>query len=285
MKYSLPKITIVTPVYNGENVIKDLIYSIVDQDYQNWEMIIQDGKSTDKTTEFVGSFNEKKIALFSEKDNGMYDALNKAIKKASGDYIIHLNSDEQLMEGALTEIVAQINKKPNYDVYCFGVVIIDKKRIPRVFRAAYPQKSLFIKLFNLDIMTAGIVYNTDVFRKIKFSTKYKAVSDALLFIELVKTFKVYYSNIYTSFFLIEGKNLSLEDIAFVERESLKSSVLFGNVCYFLLYIPRKIFKLYSNCRIYTGPNELVRIYSKGEKVKKSTSSISHKLMWDKLVQI
>ena len=278
------KISIVTPVYNGETVIKDLLNSVIDQKYSNWEMIVQDGQSSDDTVKIVDAFDDKRIKIYSERDNGMYDALNKAIERASGDYIIHLNSDEQLMGGALSDIVAQINEKPKFDAYCFGVIIIDKKRNPKVFRAAYPQKSLFIKLFNLDILTAGIVYKEDIFDKIKFNTKQKAVSDALLFLDLVKKFSVYYSNMYTSFFLIEGKNLSLEKVAIREREDIKSSVLFDNLSYYLFYLPRKLYKLYFNCIKYKGPNGSVRIFFNGKKVERSTSNISYKLVWKDLIE-
>lgn len=275
------KFSIVTPVFNGETVIGDLMHSIVSQDYLDWELIIQDGKSNDKTLEIINSFSDHRIKVLSEEDEGMYDALNKGISRTSGNFIIHLNCDEQLMEGALRKIVDEINSKPQYDVYCFGVLIIDKNREPRVFRSAYPQISLFIKLYNFDILTAGIVYRKDIFKKLVFDTEYKTVSDALFFIELLKYFEIFYSKKYISLFLIEGKNLSLASKAVVERVRIKKTVFLSWLTYFLFYIPRKIYKIYNNCHIYKGPRNTIELFYEGEKVKKNFRHISYRLNWDR----
>lgn len=274
------KFSIVTPVFNGETVIGDLMHSIVSQDYLEWELIIQDGKSNDKTLEIINSFSDHRIKVLSEEDEGMYDALNKGISRTSGNFIIHLNCDEQLMEGALRKIVDEINSKPQYDVYCFGVLIIDKNREPRVFRSAYPQISLFIKLYNFDILTAGIVYRKDIFKKLVFDTEYKTVSDALFFIELLKYFEIFYSKKYISLFLIEGKNLSLENQAFSERNKIKSSVNLNKIKFVLLYFARKFYKYYFKCHIYFGSTDPITIFIKGQKNRKSLINLTHKLNWN-----
>lgn len=274
------KISIVTPVFNGELVIGDLIHSIVSQDYFDWELIIQDGKSNDKTLEIVNSFSDHRIKVFSEEDEGMYDALNKGIARTSGNYIIHLNCDEQLMEGALRMIVKEINNKPIYDVYCFGVLIIDKKREPRVFRSAYPQISLFIKLYNFDMFTAGIVYSKDVFKKLEFDTDYKTVSDALFFVELLKYFEIFYSKKYVSLFLIEGKNLSLASKAVDERVRIKNTVFLPWLTYCLFYIPRKLYKFYNSCHVYKGPRDTIELFCEGKKIKRRLTDITYRLNWD-----
>jgi glycosyltransferase involved in cell wall biosynthesis len=93
---SLPKITIVTPVYNGERFIEETIRSILDQNYPHLEYIIVDGGSTDRTLEIVKSFGDRVTRLISEKDKGMYDALTKGFSFATGELLCWLNADDKL---------------------------------------------------------------------------------------------------------------------------------------------------------------------------------------------
>ena len=87
------KISIITVCYNSEETISDTIQSVLSQDYKDVEYIIVDGKSTDRTLEIIQSIKSR-IKLISEKDQGMYDAMNKGINIASGDVIGILNADD-----------------------------------------------------------------------------------------------------------------------------------------------------------------------------------------------
>ena len=87
------KISIITVCYNSEETISDTIQSVLSQDYKDVEYIIVDGKSTDRTLEIIQSIKNR-IKLISEKDRGIYDAMNKGINMASGDVIGILNADD-----------------------------------------------------------------------------------------------------------------------------------------------------------------------------------------------
>ena len=87
------KISIITVCYNAEDTIGDTIQSVLSQDYKDVEYIIVDGKSTDRTLEIIQSIKNG-IKLISEKDQGIYDAMNKGINTASGDVIGILNADD-----------------------------------------------------------------------------------------------------------------------------------------------------------------------------------------------
>ena len=87
------KISIITVCYNSEETISDTIQSVLSQDYKDVEYIIVDGKSTDRTLEIIQSIKSR-IKLISEKDRGIYDAMNKGINIASGDVIGILNADD-----------------------------------------------------------------------------------------------------------------------------------------------------------------------------------------------
>lgn len=91
------KITIITVCYNSQNNIEQTLKSVLNQTYKNYEYLIIDGKSTDKTMDIVKKYEkifDGKLKYISEKDKGIYDAMNKGIKMASGDVIGMLNSDD-----------------------------------------------------------------------------------------------------------------------------------------------------------------------------------------------
>lgn len=90
-----PKVSIITVTYNSAETIADTLQSVKDQDYPNIEHIIVDGLSKDNTMSIVSSFPHVVLSI-SEKDSGMYDALNKGIRAATGTYVGILNSDDYL---------------------------------------------------------------------------------------------------------------------------------------------------------------------------------------------
>lgn len=92
-----PKISVVIPSFNKANFIYETIDSIVNQTYKNYELIIQDGGSTDDTVKIIKSFAKKypkQIKWVSKKDKGQLDAINKGLNKAKGDILTYINADD-----------------------------------------------------------------------------------------------------------------------------------------------------------------------------------------------
>jgi glycosyltransferase involved in cell wall biosynthesis len=104
----LVKISIITVVYNGEKYLKDCIDSVLAQDYTNIEYILIDGCSTDNSFVIAKGYEGKIPVLISEKDQGMYDALNKGIALATGDVIGILNADDVLANSTVISSVAAL---------------------------------------------------------------------------------------------------------------------------------------------------------------------------------
>ena len=100
-----PLISIITVVLNNSSHLQKTLNSIFNQKYQNYELIVIDGKSTDGTVDIIKK-NKKKIDKWiSEKDKGIYDAFNKGMNLAKGDYIGFVNSDDILLPNALKYLV------------------------------------------------------------------------------------------------------------------------------------------------------------------------------------
>src|SRR5687767_9846082 len=105
-----PGISIITPSYNMLPYLKQCSASVRDQDV-NYEHIVMDGGSSDGSREWLASNPE--IISVSERDNGMYNALNKAIGKAQADIVGHLNCDEQYLPGTLQFVIEFFKKNPD----------------------------------------------------------------------------------------------------------------------------------------------------------------------------
>lgn len=93
-KSSLPKISIITVVRNAVDTIEMTLKSVIDQTYDNIEYIVIDGESTDGTLEIINKHKDQISTIVSEKDDGLYDALNKGVKISTGDWIGILNSGD-----------------------------------------------------------------------------------------------------------------------------------------------------------------------------------------------
>jgi len=90
-----PKLSVITIVYNNVRHIERTMLSVINQTYTNIEYIVVDGFSTDGTLEIVQQFTSQIETLISEKDKGIYDAMNKGLAVATGDYVIFMNSGDE----------------------------------------------------------------------------------------------------------------------------------------------------------------------------------------------
>jgi len=115
-----PVFTIITVTRNSEKHVEECVKSVLRQKFKNFEYIIIDGKSSDKTVKILKKYQKKINIIISEKDRGIYDAFNKGVNLSEGKFICIVNSDDVLTPNALLIINKYINKK-NFD-FIFGSV-------------------------------------------------------------------------------------------------------------------------------------------------------------------
>jgi glycosyltransferase involved in cell wall biosynthesis len=128
------KISIITVVWNNKKTIKDAIDSVLSQTYKNIEYIIVDGASTDGTVEIVQSYGDKINKFISEKDKGLYDAMNKGIALATGDIIGILNSDDFYIDSYVIEkVVKEFEEKDVNSVYA-DLVFVKPENLHKTVR-------------------------------------------------------------------------------------------------------------------------------------------------------
>lgn len=133
-RQGMPLISLVTVVFNGAATLEHTIRSVLEQAYDNVEYIIIDGGSTDSTLDILGKYDEKIDYWVSETDAGIYDAMNKGIALARGEYIGMLNADDFFANKlALEKIVARLMEK-NVDAVFSCLDIVDPANLNRVLR-------------------------------------------------------------------------------------------------------------------------------------------------------
>ncbi len=141
------KVSVITVCYNSAKTIGDTLRSVSEQTYANIEHIVVDGGSTDSTLEVVATEGSHVAKLVSEKDNGIYDAMNKGISMASGEIIGFINADDFYASSDVLMRVAATFNDPDVDV-CYGDLCYvnqqDTSSIVRYWRSSEFKSGLFM---------------------------------------------------------------------------------------------------------------------------------------------
>ena len=173
------KISIITVTKNSEKYLEKNILSVHKQKYKNYEHIIIDGKSTDKTIDIINKHKRKIKYFISEKDSGLYDAMNKGIKKSTGDIIGILNSDDIYYNKTLNIVNKYFNKYQKLD-FLFGSVYKHK-----LLHGYFPKKIKWTFGF-YSTHSIGFFIKKKAHKKVgSYNTKYKYSADYDLFYRLI----------------------------------------------------------------------------------------------------
>lgn len=123
-----PKFSVITVTYNAEKVLEDTIQSVISQTYHHVEYIIVDGASTDGTMAIVDRYRDRISRVISEPDKGLYDAMNKGISLATGDYLCFLNAGDSFHEDdTLQAMVHSISGNELPDVLYGETALVDSQ--------------------------------------------------------------------------------------------------------------------------------------------------------------
>lgn len=213
-----PEFSIITICFNSEKTIERTIISVLSQSYQNFEYIIVDGASTDGTLGIIEKYIEKypnKIKLISEKDNGIYDAMNKGIRMASGHLIGIVNSDDYYEIDALKNIGEAYDGKKYEIIYGMLRTIKDGKEV-----------SVYIKNYQWldeDMITHPTCFVTkEVYEDFgAYSLEYRYSADYEFMLRMSRKTQVIFKPVYKiiSNFSVEGASGSIK--AYMDTLKLK----------------------------------------------------------------
>lgn len=222
----IPLLSIITATYNSESTLDETIKSILNQSYTNFEYIIVDGKSKDSTVNIIKKyeplFKEKNISYtwISEMDSGIYNAWNKGLKLATGDWISFLGSDDIYLDGALEKYANVILLNSNADLIHSKVKIYDKTHFIREIDQNWNWRQ-FKKRMN--IAHAGAFHNNDYFKKYgNYNDGYRIAGDYEMLLRAKSHLKTIFIDEFTVIMQEGGISGQLFLKAFKEAEKAKT---------------------------------------------------------------
>lgn len=244
------KISIITPVLNGEKFIEKTIKSVINQSYENLEYIIVDGFSTDNTMKIINKYKDKITHVIQKKDRSMYEALETGFDIATGDYYYWLNSDDELFDNNSIERLMNLLKKKKYD-WVTGVCSIihkDNERPTSYIPLAYPKtiiaNGLAHNCYWGFIQQENTVFSKKIYKEVgKINKNFKMAGDFDLWRRMAKKYKLYSINVKIGSHRISDNQLTDLDYYYNEIEQKK--------CVFNpFYLLRFIFSILSFPIIY-----------------------------------
>lgn len=182
------KISIVTAAYNVEETIRDTLLSVARQTYKSVEHIIVDGASTDRTLEVVNEFDSSNTIVISEPDEGLYDAMNKGLRRATGDVVAFLNADDYFADANVLASVASAFEDRAIDCVFGNVVIVDngqKQRARRYYKAPRRLRPS-LRLGHMPPHPATFIRTRRLVDAGGFNTSYKICGDFEILVRLVQ---------------------------------------------------------------------------------------------------
>ena len=177
--------SIITVCLNAEKEIEGTIRSVLEQDYDNFEYIIQDGASSDRTVKlaesFAPAFAEKGIAfrIISCSDQGIYDAMNKATKVAQGEWIVYMNAGDCFADGKILSQVSRNENLETADVIYGDVILQDEDWY--LYKNAYSLETIRL---TLPFCHQSAFTRRELFDSLTFSLKYRICSDYHFYLQM-----------------------------------------------------------------------------------------------------
>jgi len=181
----LPRISLITIVYNDVAGIEKTILSIINQTYRELEYIIIDGGSTDGTIDIINKYKDRITRWLSEPDNGLYDAMNKGLSLASGDYVWFINSGDQVYATDTIDKMVRSSDIPP-DIYYGGTIVIDAEGNEIGDRRLKPPHRLSWKSFKKGML---VCHQSVVVRRSiapEYDLKYRIAADIDWIIRVTK---------------------------------------------------------------------------------------------------
>lgn len=216
------KIAVITVVFNAKKNIEKTIESVLKQGYVDFEYMIQDGGSTDGTIQLAENyktkFNEKgiKYTIYVEKDEGIYDAMNKAVLKANSDYVLFLNAGDFLAsEDILSKISVEL--ETNFPDIVYGNYYNYYKN--------YRKRVVSLEVENLTKRMVcthqAILTKSDLLKQRPYSTEYKMAADYDFYIQMYLSGKIYKRlNWEIVYFAVDGVSQKKAKLTQLERLSI-----------------------------------------------------------------
>ncbi|MBI5818826.1 MAG: glycosyltransferase [Verrucomicrobia bacterium] len=209
--------SIITPSFRSSDWLKLCVASVADQGVEV-EHIVQDSCSDDGTQDWLP--HDPRVKAFVEKDSGMYDAINRGLRRAIGGIVAYLNADEQYLPGALASVGDCFKQHPEAEVVLGDVMVVDRNGgCLRLRQASVPSRYHTWVSDNLSVSSCGVFFRRSLIEKrgLFFDERYKDLGDVVWMLKLIEQrVPMRLLGAFTSVFTETGQNMGLG--ANVQRE-------------------------------------------------------------------
>jgi glycosyltransferase involved in cell wall biosynthesis len=215
------KFSIITPSYNMSAWLKLCVASVADQEDAVFEHIVQDSCSEDGTRDWLEV--DPRAKAYFENDSGMYDAINRGLRRATGDILAYLNCDEQYLPGTLVKIREYFQRNPEVDVVYGDVVMVGPMQDFLAYRKSVIPTKIVTRIHTLPVLTCATFFRRHILdeKNLFFDETKKAVSDKLWSLALVDAgCRLGLLKDYTSAFTATGNNLAFHENSMKEKAEL-----------------------------------------------------------------
>lgn len=205
------KFSIITPSFQSSKWLKLCIASVADQKNVTFEHIVQDSCSDDGTQDWLP--NDRRVAAFIERDGGMYDAVNRGLRRASGEIYAYLNCDEQYLPDTLQQVGAFFAAHPEIDLLFGDALVVAPTGEPITYRRAISPTANHIRLSHLNTYTSSTFFRRHVLERGHWlDPKWKSIGDAIWIYGMLEAGvrMAAYPHL-LSVFTLTGANVSTDD--------------------------------------------------------------------------
>ena len=242
------KISIITVCLNSQKTIRRTIKSVIAQKYKNYEYLIIDGGSTDNTIKIIDEYKKHINVIISEADKGIYNAINKGIKKSTGSIVSILHSDDTFYDNKTTQKIISYFKSDLKLDCLIGNTMITKyssKKIIRSYKANYFKKWMLYLGFSPP--HPSTIFSKKIYQKYGlYNDKYKIAGDFEFFVRIFLKKKILFKIVNKNFILMKSggrSSASLKSNFISSNEivkSFKDNNLYTNWLLVILRFPIKL---------------------------------------------
>ena len=246
----MPKISIITANLNNAAGLRETIKSVESQTYTDFEYIIIDGDSTDGSVDVIKNYSEKITFWLSEPDNGIYDALNKGVKFAKGEWVVFMNSGDLFNDNNVFLQIFSNEIETSTDIL-YGNTIV-KESNKKIKPPAKINKNFF---FFETICHQSLFFKRNIFEILGYhNLNYKIISDREFLIRaIIRNFKFTYIDIDVC--LWEAEGLSSKNVNILNNEFTNMKNIYFNILEQILLHLEKKFSSYTDKVLYKMCNK------------------------------
>lgn len=230
------KVSIITVCYNAGSSIERTIQSVISQSFDDFEYLVIDGKSTDNTTDIIQKYSDRIDVIISEPDNGIYDAMNKGILKANGEWVIMMNAGDYFSDNNVLKSIFT-NNIPTNKTFLYSDIYSLQVNGERVKRTLSWEKGVLIH--------QSVIYRRSLHDRygLYLVTKPIIVSDYIFFISIPKEHIMKLNNVIIAVY--EGGGISAQG-DWALQQSICADVAFGRRSFsgmIIYYLSKRIKRL------------------------------------------